>query len=152
MSSRKQFHPKTGLLNFAKMYESFLAEIIAVDMVTTKDTAQYGNEKSVSIQHYLVKMIHTILSAQVRNSKSEAYPVIVQLVDWQGAFDQQCHNLGVKSFLENGAWKSIIPPLLIHYFTSRQMAVKWKGKYSQSRYLPGGGAQGGALGGLDYLS
>ena len=149
--SVKQLRPISGLLNFAKIYESFLAEIIAADMAPTKDTAQYGNEKSVSIQHYLVKMIHTILSALDKNSQSEANAVICQLVDWQGAFDRQCHTLGVKSFLENGVRKSIIP-LLINYFTSRQMAVKWKGKYSQPRYLPGGGAQGGALGGLEYLS
>ena len=32
------------------------------------------------------------------------------------------------------------------------MAVKWKGKLSQPRPLPGSGAQGGALGQLEYLS
>ena len=120
-------------------------------MKPTKDPAQYGNEKSTSIQHYLVKMIHTILTALDRNNKNEANAVIVQLIDWQSAFDRQCHVLGVKSFLENGVRKSIIP-LLINYFQNRQMTVKWKGNFSHLRPLPGGGAQGGALGGLEYLS
>ena len=80
-------------------------------------------------------MIHTILTAVDRNSKSEANAVVVQLIDWQSAFDRQCQC-----------------PLLINYFQNRQMAVKWKGKFSQPRPLPGGGAQGGTLGGLEYLS
>ena len=120
-------------------------------MKPTKDRAQYGNEKSTSIQQYLVKMIHTILTALDKNNKNEANAVIVQLIDWQSAFDRQCHVLGVKSFLENGVRKSIIP-LLINYFQNRQMTVKWKGNFSHPRPLPGGGAQGGALGGLEYLS
>ena len=96
-------------------------------------------------------MIHQILTALDKNSQKEANAVIVQLIHWQSAFDRQCHVLGVKSFLENGVRKSMIP-LLISYFQNRQMAVKWKGHYSQPRPLPGGGAQGGALGQLEYIS
>ena len=147
----KHLRPISGLLNFAKIYESFLAEFMVADMKPRKDPAQYGNEKSTSIQHYLVKMIHAILTAVDRNSKSEANAVIVQLVDWNSAFDRQCHVLGVQSFLENGVRKSIIP-LLISYFQNRKMAVKWKGQFSKPRSLPGSGAQGGALGQLEYLS
>ena len=147
----KQLRPISGLLNFAKIYESFLAEFMVEDMKPSKDPAQYVNEKSISIQHYLVRMIHQILTALDKNSQKEANAVIVQLIDWQSAFDRQCHVLGVKSFLENGVRKSMIP-LLISYFQNRQMAVKWKGHYSQPRPLPGGGAQGGALGQLEYIS
>ena len=57
----RQLRPISGLKNFAKIYESFLAEFMVNDMKPTKDSAQYGNEKSVSIQHYLVWMINTIL-------------------------------------------------------------------------------------------
>ena len=147
----KQLRPISGLLNFAKIYESFIAEFMVSDMKATKDNAQYGNEKSVSIQHYLIKMLNTILKAVDNNSKSEANAVLVQLVDWESAFDRQCHILGIQSFLENGVRKSSIP-LLINYFQNRQMSVKWKGKVSRPRPLPGGGAQGGALGQLEYLS
>ena len=58
------------------------------DMKSTKDSAQYGNEKSVSIQHYLVRMINTILTAVDRNSKSESNAVLVQLIDWKSTFDR----------------------------------------------------------------
>ena len=54
------------------------------DMKSTKDSAQYGNEN----QHYLVRMINTILTAVDRNSKSEANAVLVQLIDWKSTFDR----------------------------------------------------------------
>ena len=96
-------------------------------------------------------MIHTILTAVDDNTEKEAKAVIVQLIDWKGAFDRQCHELGVKAFLKNGARKTLIP-ILISYFQNRQMAVKWNGKFSAPHPLPGGGAQGGELGQLEYLA
>ena len=45
-------------------------------------------------------MIHTILTSVDDNSIHEAKAVIIQLIDWQGAFDLQCHKLGVKAFIE----------------------------------------------------
>ena len=120
-------------------------------MQSKKDLAQYGNERGLSITHYLVKMINTILTALDDNTNEEAKAVIVQMIDWKGAFDRQCHKLGVRAFLENGARKSLIP-ILISYFQNRQMAVKWNGAISTPHPLPGGGAQGGELGQLEYLA
>ena len=143
--------PISGLKNFAKIYESFLAKYLISDMQPNKDPAQYGNEKGLSITHYLVKMIHIILTAVDDNTEKEAKAVIVQLIDWKGAFDRQCHQLGVRAFLDNGARKTLIP-ILISYFQNRQMAVKWNGKFSAPYPLPGGGAQGGELGQLEYMA
>ena len=77
--------------------------------------------------------------------------VIVQMVDWDSAFDRQCHRRGILSFLNNGVRKTLIP-ILISYFQDRQMSVKWNGVLSRPQPLPGGGAQGGQLGQLEYLS
>ena len=96
-------------------------------------------------------MVHQILTATDRNSKHEAKAVIIQMIDWQSAFDRQCHRLGILSFINNGVRKSLIP-ILISYFQDRQMAVKWNGHLSKPHPLPGGGAQGGELGQLEYLS
>ena len=96
-------------------------------------------------------MIHIILTAVDDNTEKEAKAVIVQLIDWKGAFDRQCHQLGVRAFLDNGARKTLIP-ILISYFQNRQMAVKWNGKFSAPYPLPGGGAQGGELGQLEYMA
>ena len=140
-----------GLNNFAKISESFLAEFITSDMLPTNDPAQYGNQKGLSTQHYLVRMIHQILTATDKNSKKEAIAVLMQMIDWNSAFDRQCHKLGILSFINNGVRKSLIP-ILISYFQDRQMAVKWNGHLSKPYPLPGGGAQGGQLGQLEYLS
>ena len=45
-------------------------------------------------------MLHRILTAVDRNSKTEAFAAIVNLVDWSQAFDRQSHNLGVESFVK----------------------------------------------------
>ena len=120
-------------------------------MTPTSDPSQYGNEPGISTQHYLVKMINRILTCLDNNNKKEVNAVIVQLIDWNQAFDRQCPKLGVNSFIKNGVRKSLIP-VLINYFQDRKMTVKWNGKYSSIRSLPGGGPQGCYLGQLEYSS
>ena len=61
----KKFPPETpndlrkisGTLNFSKIFEKFLAEVMISDMRPTSDPSQYGNEKGISTQHYLINMI-----------------------------------------------------------------------------------------------
>ena len=102
-----QLRKISGLKNFAKIFDSFLAEFMTADMMPNQDQAQYGNQKGLSTQHYLVRMIHNILTATDRNTKDEAKAVIVQMIDWQSAFDRQCHRLGILSFLKNGVRKTL---------------------------------------------
>ena len=59
--------------------------------------------------------------------------------------------LGIESFIENGFRPSLIP-LLTSYFSSREMQVKWHGKFSESRKMPGSGAIGSNLGNLEFDS
>ena len=95
----------------------------------------------MSTQHLLVKLIHRILEVLDTNNKSEAYGVIIQLIDWSQAYDRQCPLLAVQSFIDNGVRRSLIP-LLTSYFQDRKMYVKWKGHISKVRKLPGGGRKG----------
>ena len=97
-----QLRKISGLKNFAKIFDSFLAEYITEDMLATQDPAQYGNKKGVSTQHYMVRMVHNILTALDGNTKEESKAVLVQMIDWKSAFDRQCHKLGILSFLRNG--------------------------------------------------
>jgi hypothetical protein len=101
----------------------------------------------LSIQHYLIKLVHNILCAVDQNSKKEAYAVILNMVDWSQAFDRQSHFLGIKSFIQNGLRPSLIP-VLISFFQDRRMVVKWNGVKSSSRPLHGGGT----LGIIEYTS
>ena len=155
----KVFPPKTvdqlrnisGLLNLDKIAEKIISKMMISDMKYKIDPAQYANQKGLSIQHYLVKMIDRILQAVENNSKSESFAVLATLVDWKQAFPRQCPKLGVQSFIENGVRPAIIP-LLISYFQGRRMKVKWHGKMSSIRELKGGGPQGSTFGIWEYLS
>ena len=93
------------------------------DMRKNLDPSQYANQKGLSIQHYLIKIIDKILVSVDKNSKSESCAVLATLVDWKQAFPRQCPKLGIESFLKNGVRPSLIP-MLINYFQGRQMKVK----------------------------
>ena len=141
----------SGLLNFDKVMEKMIAEVMIADMKPKSDPSQYGNERKVSIQHYLIKMIHRILTVLDNNSRRETFAVIANLIDWNSAFPRQCPTLGVQSFIDNGVRPSLVP-LLVNYFQDRQMTVTWHGCQSTPRKINGGGPQGATLGILEYLS
>ena len=141
----------SGLLNFDKTMEKLIAELMISDMKSKLDPSQYGNETGISIQHYLIKMIHRILSNLDNNQRKQTFAVLANFIDWNNAFPRQCPNLGIKSFLSNGVRPSLIP-MLINYFQDREMTVKWHGCFSTPRKINGGGPQGATIGILEYLS
>ena len=114
----------SGLLNLSKITDKIIAEIISEDMKYTRDRAHYGNQKKMSLQHYLVKMMHKILTSIDQNSINQSMAVILTMVDWKQAFDRQSHVQGIQSFIDNGVRPSMIP-ILISFFKNRQMQVKW---------------------------
>ena len=93
-------------------------------MADSRDQSQYGNEKGVSVNHYLIKMINEILLAVDKNTANEKFAVLCTMIDWSQAFDRQCPKLGINSFMKNGVRRSLIP-LLISYLQNRRMRVKW---------------------------
>ena len=92
-------------------------------MAPTRDISQYGNETGVSINHLLVSMVHRILLELDQNSENEKKAVVLTMVDFQRAFENQSHILGIQSFIKNGVRKSLIP-LLINFFIKRKIRVK----------------------------
>ena len=121
------------------------------DMAVKLDPAQYGNQRGMSIQHYLINMLHRILQAVDKNSRRETVAVIANMIDWNNAFPRQCPKLGVESFIRNGVRPALIP-VLVNYFQDRKMSVKWHGCRSVPIAIHGGGPQGATLGILEYLS
>ena len=53
--------------------------------------------------------------------------------------------LGIKSFIENGVRPCLIP-IITSFFENSHMRVKWHGKLSSLRMLPGGGPMGSTFG------
>jgi hypothetical protein len=92
----------SGLKNFSKIAEKFLSEYMMEDMKNFLDPSQYGNQKGISINHYLINLINKILSTLETKSSSEAKAIILELVDWSQAFDRQYPKLGIQSFIQNG--------------------------------------------------
>ena len=115
------------------------------------DSAQYGNMKGRSIDHYLIKMISRILSSVDKNTRKETFAVVANLIDWSKAFPRQCPKLGVESFMRNGVRPALIP-VITSFFQQRKMVVKWHGCQSTKRNLHGGGPAGSTLGLLEYMS
>ena len=91
-------------LNFSKIFEAILSEYLILDMKPTGDPSQFGNEKGISVQHYLIKMLDRILTVLDTNSQNEAYSVILQLIENSQAFDRQCPKLIIQSFINNGMY------------------------------------------------
>ena len=71
----------SGLLNFDKIYEKLISQMIISDMADRLDPTQFGNQKGLSIQHYLIQMLHKILAALDKNSKGDIFAVVASLVD-----------------------------------------------------------------------
>ena len=112
------------LKNFEKVAETMLAEIMISDMTEKMDQAQYGNCKGVSVQHYLMKMIHKILVELDNSKKGDTFAVVDAMIDWKEAFPRQCPTLGVQSCIQNGVRPALIP-LLTDFFRDRVMSVSW---------------------------
>ena len=69
----EQLRNIAGLLTADNFFEKLLSELIISDMKKTADIAQFGNQKQTSIQHYLIKMIHRILTAAMPKEISLQY-------------------------------------------------------------------------------
>ena len=134
-----------------KIFEKLLAELMISDMKEKLDKSQFGNQKNMSIQHYLVQMLQKIHSSLDKKSKGESTAILATFIDWDNAFSRQCPELRVKSFIGNGIRPALIP-ILVNYFQGRHMSVKWHGYRSEPKHIKGGGAQGATFGSIGYLS
>ena len=147
----EMLRPIANLFNIDQIMEKIVAEMVIDDMKAKFDPKQFGNQQHLGIQHYLVRLLHRILTSVDNNKKGEITAVLCLFVDWKQAFSRQCHTLGIESFRNNGVRASLLP-LLSSYLQGRQMRVKWRGKLSKIRDLPGGGAMGATLGIWEFLS
>ena len=111
--------PISGQKWFNKIAEKIFSDMMLEDMKAKIDPAQFGNQKGLSTQHYLIKMIHKIVSSLDNNSKGDVFAVIASLIDWKQAFSRQDPTLGIKSFIQNGVRPALLP-MLANYFQGRK--------------------------------
>ena len=105
----EKLRPISGIFNVAKIADRLIANYMTHDMMPNRDISQYGNEKGLSVNHYLISMINKILTSVDKNSIKEKVAVILNMIDWSKAFEHQDHTLGIKSFLKNRVRHSLIP-------------------------------------------
>ena len=147
----EQLRPISNLPICDKIQEAVISDMVVFDMKSNLDPTQFGNQKHLSIQHYLIRLMDRIVTNVDKNSKGEVNAVLALFVDWKSAYSRQCHKLGIQSFIRNGVRPSLIP-LLTNYFQNRQMRVKHHNKISSKRHQPGSGAQGASLGNHEFTS
>ena len=76
----------SGLLNFDRVFEKLISQLVIADMEKHMDPAQFGNQRGISVQHYLIQMLHRVLTALDNNSRGDIFAVVANLVDWNNAF------------------------------------------------------------------
>ena len=132
----KATDPISCLVNSSKIMDRIMAEYILADMSISRDTQQYVNEKGLSLNHLLIKKLNKILTAMDRNSQDKKYAVILTMLDWSRAFENQSHFHGDQLFIDNGAHAPLIP-VLISFFQERDIVVKWKGVFGSPKGVAG---------------
>ena len=65
----------SGLKNLSKMAEKIFGKFLISDMSEKRDPSQFGNEKGVSVNHYLIQMINQILTAVDTNAAKDKFAV-----------------------------------------------------------------------------
>ena len=132
---------------FSKVTEHFVVMWL-MDIIKDKiDFRQYGGLKGNFITHYLIEFLNFILSCQDSNDQTA---ILAVMVDFSKAFNRQNHNLLITKLSDMGvpAW---LLRIVIAFLSDRKMTVRYRGKQSSIKSLPGGGPQGTLLGLLLFI-
>ena len=111
------------------------------------DWGQYDGLKDNSISHYLIEFTNFILYNQdMKNPRA----VLAMMIDFSKAFNRQNHNtlIQILSDLEVPSW---LLKIVMAFLTDRELILRYKGKSSNRKSLPGGSPQGTRLGMFLFL-
>ena len=111
------------------------------------DFRQYGGFKGNSIMHYLIEFINLILSCQ---DSSDQTAILALMVDFSKAFNRQNHGISITKLCDMGVPGWLLR-IVVGFLTDRKMYVRYRGKQSSIKSLPGGGPQGTLLGLLLFI-
>ena len=127
---------------FSKVYEAFLSDWLLPIVQPYLDPANCGGLKGTSISHYLIRLLHFIHATV---DKHEPHAVVMALVDLSKAFNRVDHTLVIEDLhdMKVPCW---LLKILISYLTERSMVLRYQGKTSSPRSLPGSAPQGVFLG------
>ena len=132
---------------FSKVYESFVIDWLMKFVGDKIDWGQYGGLKGNSISHYLIEFTNFILYNQdMKNPRA----VLAMMIDFSKAFNRQNHNtlIQILSDMNVPSW---LLKIVMAFLTDRELILRYKGKSSGRKSLPGGSPQGTRLGMFLFL-
>ena len=132
---------------FSKVMEHFVVMWLLEVIGDKLDMRQYGGMKGNSISHYLIELINFILYNQ---DNEDPTAVLICLIDFAKAFNRQYHSILITKLSDMGV-PSWLLKLVASFLQNRTMIVRFKGKLSNPKPLPGAGPQGTLLGLLLFL-
>ena len=132
---------------FSKVTEHFVVMWLMKFIGDKIDFRQYGGIKGNSITHYIIEFINFILLNQ---DSTDQTAVLACMVDFSKAFNRQNHNLLITKLSDMGV-PSWLLKVVMAFLSNRTMVLRYKGKLSSLKNLPGGGPQGTLLGLLLFL-
>ena len=127
---------------FSKVTEQVIVKWLLHYIGDKMDFRQYGGTKGNSICHYIIEFINFILLNQ---DSSEQTAVLACMVDFSKAFNRMDHNNIITKLSDMGVPGWLLK-VVIGFLTNRRMLVRYRGKVSNIKSLPGGGPQGTLLG------
>ena len=131
----------------SKLFESFVIDWLMEFVGDKLDWGQYGGIKGHSISHYLIEFTNFILyNMDMKNPRA----VLAMMIDFSKAFNRQNHNKLIQILSDIGvpAW---LLKVVMAFLTERELIVRYKGKCSGRKSLPGGTPQGTRLGMFLFL-
>ena len=130
----------------SKQLERFLLKWIWPFIKPHIDPDQMGGMPGCSIEHYVIKMMHSVCKSMDGDPDAA---VLAVPVDYSKAFNRMLHSNVLNIVAE------LSPPvpicaikLLKSYLSKRSMFIRYKQATSSFHQCPGGGPQGGLLTGL----
>ena len=126
---------------YSKVAEHFVVSWLLKFIGHKLDFRQYGGLRGNSITHYIIEFVNFILSSQ---DSSDQTAILACMVDFSKAFNRQNHNTLITKLSDLGVPGWLLK-IVISFLQDRKMQVRYKGKTSEVKSMPGGGPQGTLL-------
>ena len=126
----------------SKQFEQFVVCWLLEHISDKLDWGQYGGRKATSISHYLIDFVNFILYNQ---DLAVPHSVIAVMIDFSKAFNRINHNI-ILTILSDMGVPGWLLRIVAGFLSNRELILRYKGKYSSRKKLPGGGPQGTKLG------
>ena len=131
----------------SKTFEQFVMDWLMEYVGDKMDWGQFGGLEGSSISHYLIEFTNFVLYNQdMKNPQA----VLALMVDFSKAFNRQNHNIIVKVLSRMGVPNWLLK-LVVAFLTDRELILRYKGKTSDRKRLPGGSPRGTRLGMFLFL-